>query len=167
MYSELRDAWRLERSSFKLQRIPQDLYDRVRSYLRELRSRRLSEGSPIAVELLKAEEEVVRQLAIDLFELRVLKALYAALEGGRREELECLVEEERHVLDELLGVLERWRRGLIEEEAEELELVLVVREVLRVEVDGVAYGPFKENDVAYLPSKVASRLVEEGAAVRL
>ncbi len=166
MYAELKDAWRLERSSFKLQRIPSDLYRRVRDYLRQLEDKRSKEASSIMADLLLIERELIKKLVLDLFELRVFKALNLALEG-LQEELKDLVDEERAAVEGLLGLIENFKEQLLEEKGEELTLILITKDTPTIIEGGKVYGPFKEQEIAFLPLRVAMRLIEEGLAIKL
>lgn len=165
MYQELRDAWRLERSTFRLQRIAEDLYERLTDYVEKLSSS-LDAKTGLVRKAMLAELDIVKALARDLFSLRVRKALIQALEGGdpfpsltRREAetvstaLKVLIEAE-----ELLG-----QRPLLPEEKPRFRLVRLLRNVPEELAPGLA--PLEEESLALLPSNVVDRLVDKGYAI--
>ncbi|RLF12132.1 MAG: hypothetical protein DRJ98_01545 [Thermoprotei archaeon] len=170
MYSELKDTWRLERSSYRLQKLPSDLYERARGYLAKLRAK-LS-GDPSSLNYIIAEQEmaVLKALIEDLFNLRVHKALALTLEGYQVSEL--LTKEERAVVVSALTALfqgkEDFLKSLVESvEEPKMTLIRFLKPAPRLMEGDVEYGPFEAEELAYLPRDVAQRYVEEGTAVEL
>ena len=164
MYQELRDAWRLERASFRLQRMDPAIYRRVEEYLAKLTSG--SEGSiSLVKKVARMEAEVLRALAQDLFSLRVRKALAQALEG--RDPLPYLTREEAEAVSTALKALSKAEemlvsRLLVKGERVELKLVRLLREVSEEEAPSL--GPLRTESLALLPIDLAERLVKEGYA---
>lgn len=167
MYRELRDAWRLERSSFKLHQISHDLYQRLSAYISRLSSSiDLKQG--LAKRVASMELEVLKSLAHDLFSLRVKKALVQALEGY--DPVPWLTREEAEALKRVLRALSEAESLFIESlspqaKRVELKLVRIVREVPESEAPGLA--PLSIESLALLPVDIANRLINEDYAVAL
>ncbi len=164
MYQELRDAWRLERASFRLQRMDSAIYRRVEEYLAKLASS--TEGALSLVKKVACmEAEVLRALAQDLFSLRVRKALAQALEG--RDPLPYLTKEEAEAVSTALKALSEAEellasRLLVKGGRVGLKLIRLLKEVSEEEAPGL--GPLRTESLALLPIDLAERLVKEGYA---
>jgi DNA replication initiation complex subunit (GINS family) len=167
MYQELRDSWRLERSSFKLQRLDPALYERLRAHVAKLASI-LEEGPSLAKRVASLELEVLKALAQDLFSLRVRKALTQALEG--QDPTPLLTREEAEAVSAALKALSEAEELLSSElsaryERPKMKLVRMLKEApIEVASD---YAPLKAESLALLPANVAEKLVSEGYAMMI
>ncbi|MEM4699353.1 MAG: hypothetical protein QXT74_00155 [Candidatus Nezhaarchaeales archaeon] len=167
MYQELKGAWRLERSSFKLHQMSPDFYQKLRTYLDKFSSAlALKRGLSKKVALI--EFEVIRALAQDLFSLRIRKALMQAIEG--HDPLPYLTKEEAEALEKVLKALNEAEASLSElllarVERTELRLVRLLREVPEDKAPG--FAPLSTESLALLPADIADRLISEDYAVAL
>lgn len=167
MYQELRVAWRLERSSFKLHQIGQDFYQRLRTHLDTL-SFSLKSKQGLAGKVALTELEVVKALAQDLFSLRIRKALIQALEG--HDPFPCLTREEAEALKKVLRALSEAEASLSEllltqTERVGLRLVRLLKEVPEDKAPG--FAPLSAESLALLPADIANRLISKDYAVAL
>jgi len=167
MYQELRDAWRLERSSFRLQRVDKDLYEKLSDYLAKLSSS-LEVKHGLAKRAASIELEVLKALAQDLFSLRVRKALIQALEGG--DPSPYLAKEEAEAVSMALRALSEAEASLsqrfsVQIRRAELKLVRLLREVNEEVAPGLA--PLKAESLALLPADLANKLIDEGYATAI
>lgn len=166
VYEELREAWKRERESATLQKLPEDFYEKVGIYTRRLNETIKSlDRRSLRARLLLEELKRVRFLLTRLLELRhgkLLKGAKVAPSDLCKSEVE-------------LFKLLKWKRdleGLVDKilGGEGISKVLV--RFLRpapsfVGVDLKKYGPFKVGDVAYLPRKNVNILVKEGVGVEV
>lgn len=180
MYRELLEVWRRESESEEIQPLPKNFYRRLSLYFRSCmeRARIVDPGSPSAA-LLKAEVENSTRLFRRLYELRMRKLISTALKGGGVNRLN-LTDEEMVLLNHLEGFM-RGYEELAERVIEGRELkveppspiggMMLVRFLREspaiVGVDLKTYGPFKPEDVAYIPRENAEALEKKGVVVRI
>lgn len=169
VYDEIRDVWRLERTSYRIQKLPSDLYERAREHIATLKAKLSEEPSSLSFLVAKEEMEVLRSLLKELFTLRIYKAMLLTLEGYKV--LEQLAVEERVVVESAIESLSRGITNFLSslELAREVEKVLIrfIKSAPKIILEGLEYGPFNEEELAYLPSKLAQQYVKDGLAVEI
>lgn len=179
MYEELLDAWRREANSVELQPLPGDFYRRLNAFMRRLREEeRLADRDSIQGKLLSKILEVSVKLTEDLCYLRLTKIVDASMRGVI--EWDKLTEDEKPFVKEasrILGEYNRMVRRIVEgrytpSEAmfrtEGLKLVRFKSDTPSfVGVDLKVYGPFKAEDVAYIPEENAAQLIKQDIAVEV
>jgi len=182
MYDRLLEAFRKETESEGLQRLPEGLYEDVRSSLRELRRRAMdgSEGR-IARDVLLLELDRMVEVSSRLVELRLRKMVRVGLHGEEPPEA-LIAEDEKPLLAAVMEVAEA-RDQLIASltlmpsteapakppGAAEPPMLLIrfIKEVPPiVGADLRTYGPFRPEDVALLPAQNAEALIRQGAALQ-
>jgi len=144
--------------------VPEDLLARVREYVERLRE--LAHQNLVQEKLAKREEELLRRALTALIEARVRKLLkVASSDGGAPQQLLAY---EYQLMRELFSAPVP-REQLQPKEVEEVGGRMVIRFVSEVPAivgtDLRAYGPFKQEDVASIPSENAHVLIERGVAV--
>jgi len=164
MYQELKDAWRLERSSFKLQRLAEDFYQRLVNYVASLSSS-LEAKPSLAKKATLAELNIVKALARDLLSLRLRKALIQALENG--DPFPSLTREEAEAVLAALKALSKAEEALNQQlslgEKPRPRLVRLLRRVPEELAPGLS--PLEAESLALLPPNIAEKLASEGYAI--
>ncbi|MEM3546358.1 MAG: hypothetical protein QXU47_08535 [Candidatus Bathyarchaeia archaeon] len=180
MYDEILSAWRMERTSESLQPLPRDFYRRTSIYFRQLvENLRIVDLDSISAELLKGELENASSLFTRLYRLRFDKIISKVV---KNQELD------RSSLTDEEDILVRYLKRFKEESDKALEDILNGREpkisiqdlknrivLVRflkespaiVGVDLKTYGPFKPEDIAYIPEENAEILEKRGLATRV
>lgn len=175
MYRKLYELWLKERSSADLQEVPAELYRQITEYVVTIaRKGRMLERSTIQADLLRHEESEVQKLAGQLLELRFRKIAEKTLEGGIVP-ANLLTPEEKEFNEKIKEAYARFKavtaalRGVVEERREGrnklVRFARVVPEI--VGVDLRRYGPFKPEEIAYIPTDSAETLIKRGAAVEV
>ena len=71
MYKELYEAWKEEKQSVEIQRLPKDFYTKIAGYIRKMREEgRMLDKKTTKAKLLKLEFENVKGMVEDLFRFR-------------------------------------------------------------------------------------------------
>ncbi|MEM2739966.1 MAG: hypothetical protein QXQ29_04115 [Candidatus Bathyarchaeia archaeon] len=179
MYKELLDAWRREAASIDLQPLSGDFYRRLNSFMRKLREEeKLADRESVQGKLLAKILEVSVKLAENLCYLRLTKIIDASIRGAI--EWDKLTEDEKPFVREASKIFEEYNRMVrrIAEgrytpseaifRVEGLKLVRFKSDTPSfVGVDLKVYGPFRAEDVAYIPEENAIQLVKQGIAIDL
>ncbi|OYT51976.1 hypothetical protein B6U66_02985 [Candidatus Bathyarchaeota archaeon ex4484_135] len=186
-YEELLKAWRSERESEGLSKLPDDFYARVAEFISELRGRlKMADMTALRTRLAKKELENVEKMVKDIFNRRVEKIL-KALASGRTLDVEKLTPEERELLspiEEAFTAMRKFLESLLRGEVRKPEatktiqagpsssgkfmLVRILADVPAiVGADMKTHGPFKRGDVAFIPRENAIALVKKGLAVEV
>ena len=186
-YEELLKAWRSERESEGLSKLPDDFYARAAELVSELRSRlKMADMTALRTRLAKKELENVEKMVKDIFNRRVEKALKALASGGTLD-VEKLTPEERELLspvEEAFTAMRKFLEGLLRGEVKKPEATRAVQAgpsgsgklmLIRILADVPAivgadmrtHGPFKRGDVAFIPRENAIALVRKGLAVEV
>ena len=177
MYEELLNAWRREASSVELQPIPRDFYRRLNVFMRRLREdEKLADRESIQGKLLSKALEASVKLVEDLCYLRLTKIMNASIRGV--VEWDKLADDERPFAREFSKIFEEYNRmvrrivegrytpseAMFKEGG--LKLIRFTADTPSfVGVDLKVYGPFKAEDVAYIPEENAIQLVKQSIAV--
>ncbi|KYH37922.1 MAG: hypothetical protein AYL28_004780 [Candidatus Bathyarchaeota archaeon B23] len=175
-YLRLFEAWRRERWSRELQRLPEGFLEEMRDYARRLREQgRMLDRSSIVGRIAERERENAERMWRELLELRVRKIVEAVLEG-RALPIEALTPEEKGLhasLGRLMAEhLEKMRSSQPREVAiprgrppKGMKIVRFLQPIPAIiGVDMKTYGPFKAEDVALLPEENAENLIRRGIA---
>ena len=188
-YETLYEIRKREKDLTELQKLGHTFFEDVVSYLNEKRKLLEKEDSLFPYEQRKkAEEQIDNACRIikEIYEIREKKIVNLALIKSRTKsslmDLSSLLEEERKFYNEIMGILDRFRTGIIEQviagkrlekkqEAREeshhaskdTKIVRFIHSVPKFVGRGLEeYGPFQEEDVANLPSEIAELLVSKG-----
>ncbi len=175
-YNRLFEAWRRERWSRELQRLPDGFLEEMREYAQRLREQgRMVDRSSLIGRIAERERENAERMWRELLELRVRKIIEAVLEG-RAIPIENLTPEEKGLhagIGRLIAEhLEKMRstptRGVSIPRGKPPKGMKVVRFLQStpaiIGVDMKTYGPFKAEDVALLPEENAENLIRRGIA---
>ena len=178
-WEEMREIQRNERNSPTLQKIEPNTYKRIIEYISERKKiieEAYKDGSEIGSELAKkAETEMknAKKILDDLIYRRnekiVKNAVRAILTGV--EDTTNMLEEEEKLYKKVLDALKEFKMDLNNEEKaeikkgnENLKLIRMLSDIPQFEFDDKIYGPFKKEDLANLPKKVAEILINAGKA---
>ncbi len=179
-WEEMRELQRNERNSSTLQKIDSDTYKRILKYIEErkkLIEEAKNDGSEVAWEMArKAEDELkkAQKILIDLMYKRSEKimknALRATISGV--EDTTNMIEEETEFYNKILSELKELKSKILNTEekveikknGENLKAIRLLSDVPQFQFDDKVYGPFKKEDIANLPTKVAEILINAGKA---
>lgn len=188
----LMDIYRKERMSPYLQDLEEDFYGEVDGVIKELRSQYedcSKKGETSKQSRVLKELENVESVIKDLYDIRERKVVLSALNYVRREgeeiETENLTEEEKKMLDDVIDILKKNRKAVLEKVNKRkvknrrpskkrpvqpgvkssLVTVRITKDLPSiVGADGKVYGEFKEEDVVSLPDANAKALIKQGVA---
>ncbi len=186
----LMDIYRKERMSPYLQDLEEDFHGEVDGVIKELQSQyEESKGETSKQSRVLKELENVESVIKDLYDIRERKVVLSALNYVRREgeeiETENLTEEEKKMLDDVIDILKKNRKAVLEKVNKRkvknrrpskkkpvqpsIKSSLVTVRITKdlpsiVGADGKVYGEFKEEDVVSLPDANAKALIKQGAA---
>ena len=178
-WEEMREIQRNERNSPTLQKIEPNTYKRILEYISERKKvieEAYKDGSEIGSELAKKAETEMRnakKIFDDLVYRRnekiVKNAVRAILTGV--EDTTNMIDEEVKLYKNVLNALKEFKMELnneekveIKKENEDLHLIRIISDIPQFEFDDKIYGPFKKEDLANLPKKVAEILINAGKA---
>ncbi len=161
----------IEKSKGRLQKMDDDVYDRIKERISELEEMKKSAKSES--ELVRIEDEIrtLKKIQRKLFEVRIGKVLKIAwakvCDVETDEELENMTSAEKSLFRKLVELLEGFKKLILEHVKRE-EVGYVVVRVKRdvpefVGVDGRVYK-LKREDIVTLPEPNAKALINEGAA---
>ena len=179
MYKELLEAWIRERDGEELQPLPKDFYKRLSSYFRRrIEGSRIVDPRSISARLIRTETANALRLFTKLYELRLRKIMSMALEAMdvprsnlTEEEAELLnyIEAFKEARDKLAETIADGREPKVTPlKSRKMALVRFLKESPAiVGVDLKSYGPFKPEDVAYIPKENAEVLEKRGVVVKL
>lgn len=175
MFQELYEAWLRETENPELQKLKPEFYKRLAQYFRSLRRelREVDEKS-LRGRLKLQEFEKAEALASDLLKLRFEK-IFSLLRSGKLPESLNLAEEEVSIYGKVKEALEKAEAlreyvfsGVEREEGDRLILVRFLKDApALVDSNLKTYGPFKREDVAYLPKELAEGLIRHNIAKRV
>lgn len=173
--SDIEEKWRAEKSEEGITDLPDGFYEKVASYVSELR-REIGESDELRRELLEREVENVLEISYEIHFLRIIK-ITDRLVGEQDAEL---MESERIAFERIrkeIRNLSKERFESIIEGRSELEPPREVSNVLVTLTSGIPeriigadmnyYGPFESGDFANLPSKSAEMFVDQGIAKKV
>jgi len=174
MYYDILNAWKAEKSSIKLQKLPNDFYLNVAKYLHTLRQASKSAPNELSNQILNGLLQNSLLLTLDIYQLRVNKIL-DVLKSGENLDESFLASEERSLLKDMRSLIGKHVETLsntlksltVTSEAGKV-LVKMVQDVPSfVGIDLATYGPFKAEDVALIPKENAESLIRKGVAVKV
>ncbi len=186
-YEELLKAWRGERESEGLSKLPEDFYARASGLISELREKlRMADPKALRTRLVRRELENVEKMLEDIFGRRLEKVV-RGLMAGEPLDLEKLTPEERELFSSLeedfrsaRKFLEDLLRGSLKAPKKaggpagararqgKLMLVRITADIPAiVGSDMRTHGPFKRGDIAFIPRENAMALVRKGLAVEV
>jgi DNA replication initiation complex subunit (GINS family) len=180
MYDEILNAWKLERANEDLQPLPRDFYKRVSTYFKRLvENLRIVDKESISAELLKSEVEYATVLFTRLYRLRIDKIISKIVKNEEiarsnlTDEEDALIgflklfkEESDMVVESILNGREP--KVISSGSGNKMTLVRFLKESSAiVGVDLKTYGPFKPEDLAYIPEENAEILEKRGVVVRV
>ncbi len=179
MYDELFEAWRKEKETSDLQRLPKDFYAKLADYMRRIREeRRMMDEESIRGKLLRREEENVRRMISDLIQTRY-KKISQIIAKREIAPLTALTEEEENLYNGLSSHAETYNtllKNILQGRKPKIRhpktkgfmVVRILKEIPQiVGSDMKTYGPFKPEDVAALPEENAKALIKQGAATEV
>jgi len=179
LYDELYEAWKKEKESVEVQKLPRNFYAKLADYVKKIReeSRMLDEKTTKA-KLMNREFENVKNMVEELVQLRHDKIL-TKVAGRKTVAREVLAEEEEKLHGEIFPLAEAYQAFLKDilqgrlsriekEEKPKKMLVRFIQEIPAiVGSDMRTYGPFKPEDIATLPPENARILIKQGVAVEV
>jgi DNA replication factor GINS len=179
LYDELYEAWKEEKQSVELQKLPKDFYTKIAGYIRKMREEgRMLDKKTTKAKLLTLEFENVKGMVEDLFRLRYDKVQEKSF--ARETVLrEILTKEEERLHGEILPVAEAYQvflKDILQGRASRNErkkkpkktLLRFIREIPAiVGSDMKTYGPFEPEDIATLPLENARILIKKGVALEV
>lgn len=117
-YRSLREIQQLEKNSPILIELKSYFYMDLSKYLIELEKRLQNESSSQKQTLLKDEIENTKKIAINIYELREKKILFAAISKtrGGNPDIKNMLNIEKNLFDSLLNVLKKTRIQLFKQE---------------------------------------------------
>jgi DNA replication factor GINS len=176
MFNELYEAWLRESETSKLQKLKPDFYRHLGEYFRGLR-REVEEADEKSLKgrLKLRELEKAEALAYDLLKLRLKKIFSLFQEVEKPPEALNLAEEEVAVYSKVKeafqaaeALKEAAISGVEKKPEEKLVLVRFLKEApALVDSNLKTYGPFKAEDVAYLPQELAEGLIRHNIAKKV
>lgn len=174
MFKELYEAWKKEAENTELQPLPRDFYAKLIDYVNKIRKEdRMLDRKTVKAQLVKHEARNVKNLIEKLTKLRYRKILRLTSTGKTIPIDRLTMEEEKaytelsHSLEALRNLLKNVSRGKTSSLEAKSSAEKVVARFLQetpsiIGTDLKAYGPFKPEDVAILPSENANALAKQG-----
>jgi DNA replication factor GINS len=181
VYGDLFKAWKADKTTDELQRLPKGFYKDLSQYIRALKEEaRMLDEKTLRASLISTEMEYAKHLASDLIRLSERKILLNAA-TKRSISSDSLTEEEEKLYRTLMDSTEGYDKALkdaVEGRSPILEaetsqkpkriLIRFLREIPAIAgIDMNVYGPFKPEDIASIPAENAEMLVKQGVAVRV
>lgn len=203
-YETLFELLRREKNREEIQKLDSGFLTEVANYLKEKIELGIQQRGKndlfAAEETRKAELQLIniKKILRELYEKRERKILNMAIDASRSSvsliETANLIKEEKRIFDELVEILNKFRKGILyhllegmepnikeeakpeekpqeetgEEKPKEAKLTKLIRFNHAVPKfvgkDLEVYGPFEENDMANLPSEITDVLVSKGRA---
>jgi len=179
VYDELYEAWKKEKESVEIQKLPRNFYARLADYVKKMREEsRMLDAKTTKAKLMKRELKNVKSMVEELIRLRYEKALKKAV-AGEPVPREILAEGEKKLYGQIFPLAEYYQtflKDVLQGRLSRLEkkekpkkmLVRFVQEIPAiVGSDMKTYGPFKPEDIATLPTENARILIKQGVAVEV
>ena len=179
MYDTLFNAWKKEKESMEIQRLPRNFYPEIAAFIKKMnQENRMLDKKTTKATLLGNEFRNVKIMLIELLQDRYRKFLKKALKKEYVSE-EYLTEEEKKIYSEVLLLPEAYEAftkniicGNLSNFGEGLKQNLIVLRFVKeipavVGSDMKTYGPFSAEDIATLPPENARILIKEGVAVKI
>lgn len=182
MYTELYRAWKEEKGSHELRVLPKTFYSDLSHYMKSLKEeKRMIDGRSIRARLIEHEFKNAKRLTVELIQLRRKKILRDIIKRKVLSKNKFSREEET-IYDGLTAILKKYedlQRAVLEGKKPKIEknesigkpkkiLIRFLQEMPPIiGVDMKTYGPFKSEDIAFLPTGNAKVLIEKGIAMKV
>ena len=179
MYDELYAAWKKEKESVEIQKLPRNFCARLADYVKKMREEsRMLDAKTTKAKLMKRELKNVKSMVEELVRLRYEKTLEKIV-AGEPVPREILAEGEEKLYGQIFPLAESYQaflKDVLQGRLSRLEkkekpkkmLVRFVQEIPAiVGSDMKTYGPFKPEDIATLPTENARILIRQGVAVEV
>lgn len=178
MYIELYDVWQREIESGDLAELPPNFYPKSVDYLRLLRQEgRMLDKKTVKAKLLSTERIKVERMIREIFMLRYRKLMRRMI-SGREIGQHLLTPSEEKLRSHCLPAIDEYRasgRSLVRGRLETSDMEKRQHTVLRflkevpqiIGVDLKAYGPFKTEDIASLPTENGEVLMKQKLAEKV
>ena len=179
MYYELYEAWKTEKETSNLQRLPKNFYAKIAVYIKKMTAEnRMLDKKTAKAKLLDNEFKHAKIVVAELISCRYEKLLKKAL---TRESVarDALTEEEKKLYAEVLPLPEAYQaffkdilRGHLSNLKNDVKPNMTVLRFVQeipalVGSDLKTYGPFAPEDIAVLPPENARILIMQGLAVKV
>jgi DNA replication initiation complex subunit (GINS family) len=178
-YSELYEVLRKEKYSEQLQHLPSEFFSNVAEYLEDKKKMTQKESDSFSDAVVKIKKQYENAIAIikELIMKREKKivnlALVAAKTGVSKRDIENMLENEKELFETITKKIEETEKqfnDMIEhgENKKDLknQLIRFTQDTSEItDLEGNRLGPFKESDVANLPSEISEVLIKAGQAV--
>ena len=182
-YETLYEILRREKIKPELQKLDKSFYQNVENYVKEkidlLDSQKQKSSIFAQKEIEKTEKQLenIKKIIKELYEKREQKIMQLAIAFAKTTNLQDTPEilpEEKLIFDSVMNILKKARERIINNKLEkpkvikmedETKLVRFIHAVPKFIGDDMnEYGPFEEEYVALLPSKVAELLIKNNRA---
>ncbi len=168
-FEKIRELERTERDTKKLERLPEDIMDQVRDYLR--RKERIKEKTSADI----MELENVKNTIKRFFEMRENKLLLAVLDTIRTGiPPDGMTKEEEKVFYQLVDSLKQFREQFFKDLQREPEKQSEIAPLYKIKKSLPEFvGPdmkvykLNENDIITLPKELEELLIKEGIAEKV
>jgi len=179
LYDEIYKAWRAEKETAEVQRLPRDFFVRLADYVKRIREEsRMLDNKTTRARLMQHEFKNVKKILQDLIRLRYEKALRKAITGKTVSQGSLTEEEETlqrslspsvEAYQDLLKKILTGRLPHLERKKKPKKIVVRILQEIPAIIgsDMKAYGPFKPEDIATLPPENARVLIKQGVAVEI
>lgn len=179
MYNELFEAWKREKETGELQRLPKNFYHMLADYTRKLREEsRMLDPKTTKARLLTQESRKTNVMIRDLVMIRRQKTVRKAT-AGELMPSESLTPEEETLFKTIASPFESYQALLKDvlsgrvpqsegREKPKKQVLRFLKDIPAIiGADMKTYGPFKIEDVASVPQANAKVLVKQGVAVEV
>lgn len=192
-YETLYELLRREKSRAELQVLDKEFFQRVTMYLKEkkqiLESQKTKDSIFASSEIQKTKTQInnIKKILRELYERRESKIIQLALFSSRVDEKQNILPmlpEEQQMYENLMSILNNYRKNILFNVlSSNNPEIKVIKEDIKVNKEEVntlirfvyavpkfigedlnIYGPFIEEDIAYLPKKIAELLIKKKRA---
>ena len=179
-WEEIRELQRNEKKTETLQRIDEDIFNKLKNYLNErekIIEEGEKEGSEIGREMAKrAEVELkkAKSLIEDFIanrEKKIMRNAIMSVISGVEDTTNMTSEEEKLYIG-TIRLIREFKENIFKKEREEIKredinltIIRFIKDVPKFLFEGKEYGPFKEEDIANVPKKVGEILINAKKAV--
>jgi DNA replication factor GINS len=175
----LYEVWRKELDSVELEKLPSDFYPKIADYMKHLKEEsRMLDKRTAKASLLSKELRNVRRMVREITKTRYRKIVKKMASGEKLASEVLTTEEEKIFKDDssfadsfkslAINVLQGSLKDLDDVQKHGKGVVRFLKEVPAIiGSDMKAYGPFKAEDIATLPTENMKLLVKQGLAERV
>jgi DNA replication factor GINS len=179
LYDELYEAWKKEKETLEIQRLPNNFYAKIAAYIQKMKKEnRMLDKKTTKAKLLEIEVKNVKIMLSELLQRRYHKFLKKILDKETIPK-ESLTEKEKKLYGEVLPLAEAYknfskailRGNLSKNEKNTKKNMMILRFIQEIPTlvgsDMQNYGPFAPEDIANLPTENARLLIKKEAAVEV